>query len=163
MTIRTTLLALALMNVALLLPASVTLAADAADPAIGSWKLNLDKSKLDASTPAPKSAVRTYTASPGGLTVSLKSVDASGAPHESGSAFTYDGQKHPVKGVTAYDTVAVKRVGSHESKSELYRDGKLVGHLTRVVSKDGKTMTVTSEVTGATGTKMHDVAVYDRQ
>jgi hypothetical protein len=32
-----------------------------------------------------------------------------------------------------------------------------------VVSKDGKTMTITSDLTGADGTKSHDVAVYDRQ
>lgn len=163
MTFRSSLLALALVNVALLLPGAVTAAADAPDPAIGTWNLNLQKSKLDPSMPAVKSAVRTYTASPGGLTVSLQSVDASGAPHESGSAFTYDGKQHPVKGVTDYDTVAVTRVGSHESKSDLYRDGKVVGHLTRVVSKDGKTMTVTSDLTGAKGNKIHDVAVYDRQ
>lgn len=162
MTIRTTLLALALMNVALLLPASVTHAADAPDPAIGTWNLNLQKSKLDSSMPAVKSAVRTYTASPGGLTVSQHTTDANGS-HDSGSAFTYDGQQHPVKGVTDYDSVAVKRVGTHESKSDLYRDGKVVGHLVRTVSKDGKTMTITSELTGAKGNKIHDTAVYDRQ
>ena len=107
--------------------------------------------------------MRTYSASPGGLTVSQQTVDASGATRESGAAFTYDGQKHPVKGVTDYDTISVKRVGTNESKSEMFRDGKLIGHLTRVVSKDGKTLTVTSDLTSAKGAKIHDVAVYDRQ
>ena len=161
--IRSTLLAWALVGVALLLPSTFTLAADAPDPAIGTWNLNLQKSKLDPSNPAPKSAVRTYSASPGGLTVSMQSVDASGASHDTNASFTYDGKQHPVKGASDYDTVAVSRVSANESKSDLIRDGKVIGHLSRVVSKDGKTLTVTSDLTSAKGTKIHDVAVFDRQ
>jgi hypothetical protein len=163
MTIRIPLLASMLMSVALLVPITVTSAADAPDPAIGTWKLNVGKSKLDPSMGGVKSAVRTYSASPGGMTVSQTTVDASGAGHEGGSSFTYDGKRHPVHGVDGYDTVAVKRVGSNESKSDLFLGDKLVGHLTRVVSKDGKSMTITSDYTDSKGNKLHDVAMYDRQ
>ena len=162
MAIKSALLALAFLAAATFSTLNLASAADAPDPAVGTWKLNLDKSKPDASMPV-KSAVRTYSPSEGGLTVSQTTVDANGASHESGSSFTYDGKQHPVHGVSDYDMVAVKRVGSHESKSELYRDGKRIGHLTRTVSKDGKILTVTSDLTGAKGNKIHDVAVYDRQ
>jgi hypothetical protein len=147
-----------------MLPLTCVLGADAAvDPAVGTWTLDLAKSKLDPNEPALKSSVRTYTASADGLTVSIHSVDADGTAHDSGSTFTYDGKRHPVSGTTAYDSIAVTRVGANESKTRLIKSGKVVGHLTRVVSKDGKTMTVTVDETNSKGAKIHEVTVYDRQ
>ena len=46
---------------------SVGSAADAADPVIGTWKLNLEKSKFAADR-APKSMTRTYAPAAGGGT-----------------------------------------------------------------------------------------------
>jgi hypothetical protein len=45
----------------------------------------------------------------------------------------------------------------------LIHDGNAIGHLTRVVSQDGKSMTITVEMINAPGTVEHDVTVYDRQ
>jgi hypothetical protein len=154
----------ALLSVALMLPLTCVLGADTAtDPAVGVWTLDLAKSKMDANDPAPKSSVRTYTATSDGLKVAIHSVDADGTAHDTSSTFTYDGKSHPVSGTPDYDNIAVTRVGTNESKTELIKSGKVIGHLTRVVSKDGKTMTVTSDETNAKGVKIHDVAVYARQ
>jgi hypothetical protein len=156
--------ALALLNAALLLPMTSLLAADmAVDPAVGTWTLDLAKSKLDPNDTPLKSSVRTYTATADGLKVSIHSVDADGSARDSSSTFTYDGKSHPVSGITEYDTIAVTRVGTNESKTELIRSGKVIGHLARVVSKDGKTMTVTVDETNAKGAKIHEVTVYERQ
>jgi hypothetical protein len=164
MKLTTTLFATALLNAALALPLTMPAgAATATDPAVGTWTLNPAKSKPDAASPAPKSSVRTYSATADGLKVVIDSVGADGATHELTSTFTYDGKQHPVTGATDYDTIAVRRVGPSESKSDLIRAGQIIGHLTRVVSKDGKTMTITSELTSAKGAKVHDVSVYDRQ
>jgi hypothetical protein len=147
-----------------MLPLTCVLGADtAADPAVGTWALDLAKSKLDPNEPALKSSVRTYTATADGLKVSIHSVDASGTAHDTSSTFTYDGKPHPVSGTTDYDTIAVTRVGTSESKTELINAGKVIGHLSRVVSKDGRTMTVTVDETNAKGTKIHDVTVYQRE
>jgi len=147
-----------------MLPFTCILGADmAVDPAVGTWTLDLAKSKLDPNEPALKSSVRTYTATADGLKVSIHSVEADGTAHDTGSTFTYDGKPHPVSGTTNYDTIAVTRVGTNESKTELIKSGKVVGHLSRVVSKDGKTMTVTVDETNAKGAKVHEVTVYDRQ
>jgi hypothetical protein len=156
--------ALALLTSALMWPLSYVLGADAAvDPAVGSWTLDVAKSKLDPNEPALKSSVRTYTATQDGLSVSIHSVDADGAAHDTSSTFTYDGKPHPVSGTTSYDSIVVTRVGANESKTKLIKSGKTVGHLTRMVSKDGKTMTVTVDETNSKGAKIHEVTVYERQ
>jgi hypothetical protein len=157
-------LSLALLAVVSLLWLSPVLAADSGtDPAVGSWSLNTAKSKPDPSLPAVKSQMRTYTASPGGLTVAVHLVMADGSAHDVGSSFAYDGKKHAVTGVDAYDAIRVKHLGPGSSYSTLYSGGKPIGHLTRKVSKDGKTMTVTSIYTDKSGNKVHDVGVFDRQ
>jgi hypothetical protein len=168
MKFKSTLFAAAVLNAVLALPltmaSAVTSAAEMAmDPAVGTWALNLGKSKLDASSPAPKSSVRTYTATPDGLKVAIHSVNAAGEGHDLTSSFSYDGKQHSVTGSEDYDTIAVTRTGPNDSKSDFIKGGKVIGHLTRSVSKDGKTMTITSDLTNAKGVKVHDVAVYDRQ
>jgi hypothetical protein len=164
MKFKTTLFATALLNAALALPLTMAVGAtNAVDPAVGTWTLNLAKSKPDAASPTPKRSVRTYSATADGLTVVIDTVGADGATHELSSTFSYDGKQHPVTGATDYDTIAVTRMGPRKSKTDMIRGGQTVGHLTRVVSKDGKTMTITSDLTSAKGEKLHDVAVYDRQ
>jgi hypothetical protein len=43
------------------------------------------------------------------------------------------------------------------------KDGKVTGSVHRVVSADGKTLTVHNKGTHADGTKYDDTLVYDRQ
>jgi hypothetical protein len=164
MKLKSQLAAMLLMSLVLALPMMIAGAADnSVDPAVGTWKLNLEKSKPDAAMPKVTSVVRTYTATADGLKVSVQTVDAEGGKRSVESTFTYDGKPHPVTGLADYDTIAVTRVGRFESKTELINAGKVIGHLTRVVSKDGKTMTVTVDETNAKGVKLHDVTVYDKQ
>ena len=161
---RRRLVALALLNVAWLLPLTAALSEQTAvDPAVGSWKLNIAKSKLDPSESGLQSSMRTYTATADGMTTSIHSVDASGAPQDTGTTFVYDGKRHPVTGPTEYDAVAVTRVSTNKSRTEFFRSGKVVGHLLRVVSNDGSTMTITFDLRTSRGTKFRDMTVYDRQ
>jgi len=168
MKFKSTLVAAALLNALFALPFTMapvmTSGAEMSlDPAVGTWALNVNKSKLDAAEPAPKSSVRTYSATPDGLKVTIHTVKASGEPHDMSSSFSYDGKQHPATGSEDYDTIAVTRTGPNDSKSEFIKGGKVIGHLTRSVSSDGKTMTITSDLVNAKGTHIHDVAVYDRQ
>jgi len=87
MNFKSTLLAAALLNAVLALPLTMvplmTSGAELSlDPAVGTWTLNLGKSKLDASSPAPKSSVRTYSATPDGLKVAIHTVKADGETHD---------------------------------------------------------------------------------
>ena len=161
---RSRLVALALLNAAWLPPLTAALGAESAvDPAVGSWTLNLAKSKLDPSESGLKSSVRTYTATPDGMTSSIHSVNANGVAEGTGTTFVYDGKRHAVTGPTQYDAVAVTRVSPYQARTELIRGGQVVGHVIRIVSKDGKTMTIRFDLKTTQGAKIHDITVYDRQ
>jgi hypothetical protein len=59
--------------------------------------------------------------------------------------------------------VAVRRVDSHTIEFTRKRGGKVVQTATSVVSKDGKTRTITSSGVNAQGQKMSTVGVYEKK
>ena len=142
--------------------AGVALAAHAADPALGTWTLNLDKSKFTPG-PAPKSQSRTYAQTPDGIALTVTGVAADGSAMSNQSTFKYDGKDYPVTGSSDYDTLSLKRVNGSTVKSVQKKDGKYVGTTVRTVSGHGKVLTLTSKGKSATGTSFHNVAVYDKQ
>lgn len=142
--------------------AAVSLAADAPDPVLGTWTLNLAKSKFNPG-PAPKSQTRTYTASDGGISMSLKGVAADGSPVSGQATFKYDGKAYPTTGSPDFDAISLKRVNDSTVKSTLMKAGKQIGLTTRTISADGKVLTLSSKGTNANGKPFDNVAVYDKQ
>jgi hypothetical protein len=141
---------------------SVTVQAQtASNPVIGTWKLNLVKSKFDPG-PAPKSQTRTYEATPDGTKITIRTVTASGEV-VSGATAKYDGKSYPYVGNPNFDAIIPTVVSELESKSELMRSGKVIGHFSRVLSKDHKTLTVHETLTTASGVMETDIEIYDRQ
>jgi hypothetical protein len=140
--------------------AGVALAAT--DVAVGTWKLNLDKSKFNPG-PAFKSQTRSYEATSDGLKLTISGVAADGSSNSGGSTFKYDGKDYPITGSPDYDTLSLKRVNSHTVTSTQKKDGKAIGTTTRTVSKDGKVMTLTSKGKGANGAAFHNTLVFDKQ
>ena len=65
------------------------------DPAVGTWKLNLGKSKYSPG-PAPKSQTITITAAGNGIRVSAKGVDGDGKATSTEYTASYDGRDVPV-------------------------------------------------------------------
>jgi hypothetical protein len=137
-------------------------AAAGADSIDGTWKLNVAKSKFNPG-PAPQSQTRTYVETAQGVTLTFSGVAADGSPMSGGSTFKYDGKDYPITGLPNYDAIALTRVDANTVKSTQKRAGKAVGTTTRTVSKDGKTMTLTSKGTSAKGTPYDDVLVFDKQ
>ena len=132
------------------------------DPAVGTWKLNLTKSKY-VPGPLPKSNTVTITAVPNGVHVVAKGEDAAGKPTGIDYTATADGKDMPVKGAPAYDTTAMKRVDANTTEQTRKKEGKVVQTVTRKVSADGKTMTVTTRGKDEAGRTINNVAVYDKQ
>ena len=133
------------------------------DPAVGTWKLNLTKSKYSPG-PLPKSNTVTIAAAPnGGLHVTAKGEDAAGKPTSIDYTASADGKDMPVKGAPAYDTTAMKRVDANTTEQTRKKEGKVVQTVTRKVSADGKTMTVTTRGKDENGRTINNVAVYDKQ
>ena len=132
------------------------------DPAVGTWKLNTAKSKYDPG-PMPKNNTIMITAAGNGVHVVAKGEDATGKPTSIDYTATYDGKDSPVKGAPAYDAVSLKRVDANTTEQIRKKEGKMVQTLTRKISADGKTMTVTTRGKDENGRTLNTVAVYDRQ
>lgn len=121
------------------------------------------KSKFDPG-PAPKSEVRAFEAISDGNTKStVQTTTASGTAATRIATYKYDGKSYPVQGSANFDSIAVMRVSASQVKTTLMRGGKPIGELIGLVSKDGKALTMTYTFTTPSGTKEHDVIVYDRQ
>jgi hypothetical protein len=134
----------------------------AADPVVGTWKLNLAKSTFSPG-PAPKSQTRIYAESAQGMTVTVKTTAADGKESTTNLTFKEDGKSYPASGTPDFDMVSVTRTDAYTVHSTQTKAGATVGNAVRTVSKDGKTLTFAQKGTHAGGGKYDDVSVYDRQ
>ena len=134
----------------------------AADPASGTWKLNAAKSKYTPGPP-PKSATVTYEETADGIKRTGKSVDGEGKTTSFEYTAKYDGKDYPVTGSDLYDAISLKRINEQTAEGTLKKSGKVVSHARRVVSENGKTMTLTINGTNAKGQKTKDIAIYEKQ
>jgi hypothetical protein len=141
---------------------ALSVAASPADPHVGTWKLNLAKSKYSPG-PGPKAVTMKIEAKGAGFHLTQTGTDATGKPIKIEFTANYDGKDNPTTGVLNTDTIAVKRVDANTSESTLKKGGKVVMTVTSVVSRDGKTRTSTFKGTDAAGKPVSNVAVYDRQ
>jgi hypothetical protein len=142
--------------------AIATAAASAADPVIGTWKLNAAKSTFSPG-PALKSQTRSYAQSPDGMVLTTKTVAADGKESTLSLTFKADGKPYAVSGSPDFDTVSVKRVDARTVNSTLMKAGVTVGTGVRKVLKDGETLTFAQKGTHVGGAKYDDVLVYDRE
>jgi hypothetical protein len=134
-------------------------AAMAADPVIGTWKLNVAKSTV-AGAPATGSETRTYSQGADGITVDIKTTGADGKTNEQKTTYHLDGKAYPATNAPGFDSLSAKQTDANTADFSLMKGGKKVGTLRRAVSADGKVLTVTTEMTDA---KTKSVSVYDKQ
>jgi hypothetical protein len=134
------------------------------NPLVGTWKLNVTKSKYDPG-PAPKSLTRTVETQGDGIKYTFDGVSADGKAVAYGFAVKFDGKDNPIMGSmpSGADSIAAKRIDSNNYEATLKKGGKVIGMSKVTVSKDGKVTTVDSKGTNAAGEKTHDVQVYDKQ
>jgi hypothetical protein len=150
-----------IMTIALLSTLFLGATAFAADAVVGTWKLNVAKSKFSGT--APKSATRVYAASADGTTLDQKIVGADGKEMSMHTTIKYDGKDYPVTGNPDGDTVVAKVIDARTTDFTIKKGGKAVGSVHRVVSADGKTLTVSNKGTHADGKTYDDTLVFDKQ
>ena len=132
---------------------------------VGTWKLNLEKSKYAAGQ-APKSLTRTVSADGDAVTYKFEGVGADGTAFSFSFTSKYDGKDAEVTGAGmpyGADHIAIKQVNSHETTATLKKGDKVVGSSTATVSHDGKMVTLTSKGTDANGKPVKSVSIYDKQ
>jgi hypothetical protein len=145
------------------LAVAVLATAQPKDPFVGTWVLNLAKSKYSPGPP-PKSTTTTVEAAGKGYKLSVKVEPASGPAQEWSYTTNLDGKDSPITGNNPNaDTIAVKRIDAHTLESVNKKGGKVMSTQKNVVSADGKTRTVTTTGTTATGEKVNNVAVYEKK
>jgi hypothetical protein len=132
----------------------------AANPQIGTWKLNEAKSKMPAGM--GKNTTVTYTEEKDKIKVTVEGVDKDGKPTHSVWVGKFDGKAYPVKGNLPYNSVAYKMVNDHSNDITTMKDGKKVWNGRITVSADGKSRTVTINGIDANGKKFKGTAVYDK-
>jgi hypothetical protein len=142
--------------------AAVELAAQGADPLVGTWELNVAKSKYTPG-PAPKSETRTYVVAGSAIEASSKGVDGTGKPTAASWTVNYDGKDHPETGNPNADTLSLKRINPFSAEFTQKRAGKVVITGKRTISPDGKVMTITSKGTNASGQTINDVEVFEKR
>jgi hypothetical protein len=134
-----------------------------ADTQVGVWKLIPEKSKYSPG-PGPKSGTSKIEAAGKGTKVTVSQIFPDGATRHWEFTADYDGKDSPVTGNNPdADTVARTRVDANTVKMVSKKGGKVTLTQTSSVSADGKTRTVTSTGTNASGKPVNNVAVYERQ
>lgn len=128
----------------------------------GTWQLNVAKSKFEPGPPL-KSQTRTVKTEGDLQTQTIETVTADGKSTNSHSAYRLDGKDYPITGSAEFDSVAVKQVDESTIDGTLKRAGKAAATTRRTLSKDKKTMTVTTKGMNRAGQTMHNVLVFDRQ
>lgn len=144
------------------LTAAACLLSAAADPIVGTWKMNVAKSKFSPG-PAPKSSTTTYTQEGDWLVVKSVGVNSAGEPVNRTNRFKTDGGSYTYTGPNGPGKISVKKVDEHTyvSTTTLDAGGSTVGR--SVYSKDGKTRTQTVTGVNSKGEKLNHVIVYERQ
>ncbi|MGA2190916.1 MAG: hypothetical protein ABSH33_20550 [Steroidobacteraceae bacterium] len=145
---------------ALLTVGSAAIAAESAtDPVVGTWTLNVAKSKFSEGH-ALKSQTRTYSQSADGITLNMKTVGADGKETTTQTTYHLDGKDYPITGRPDFDSLSGKQISPNTASFTLKKGGKTVGTTRRTVSKDGKTLTTTDKMPGSTAV---DTGVFDKQ
>ena len=133
------------------------------DARIGSWKVNLAKSKFG-SGPAPKSnTAKLEPHGSNGIKATAERVDDQGQKTVLSYTADYDGKDYPVTGDPGRDTVAMKRIDAYTLEVTNKKAGKVVTSGKEVLSKDGKVRTITMHGTDAQGRAFTNVSVYEKQ
>jgi hypothetical protein len=142
--------------------AAMESAAQGGDPIIGTWELNVAKSKYTPG-PAVESQTRTYEVAGKLIKVSSKGVDGTGKPTAASWSMAYDGKDRPQTGNPNADTLSLKRVNDSTVEFTQKKAGKVVITGTRTISPDGKVMTITSKGTNALGQTIDNVEVFEKR
>ena len=133
----------------------------AADPNIGTWKLNESKSKIAPGT--PKNTTVVYVADGGRIKVIVDGVDKDGKPTHNEWTGMFDGKDYPLVGDPMNDSRGYKTIDANTVELWNKKGGKVMVTGTIVIAPDGKSRTLTTKSKGGDGKEIISIAVYDKQ
>lgn len=144
----------------------VLIAADGlaqAPSALGTWTLNVAKSKYDPD-PAPKSQTTIQSGVPGGGMKAISDqVDASGRTLHTEITTMFDGKEAVLNGAAVPTTRVYKRIDDRTYEFVTRVQGKVTTTTRVAIAADGKTRTITTTGTDEQGRRVNNVALWDRK
>jgi hypothetical protein len=128
---------------------------------LGTWKLNVAKSRYRVGPP-PLSQVRTYEPHGESVKATIVTVYADGRSTTVGYVANYDSLEYAVTGSPDADTITLKKVAPRTAQAELSHAGMIMAKASRTISEDGLVMTIAYKGE-LMGRPVDYVAVYDKQ
>ena len=132
-------------------------------PLMGTWKLDPAKSKYSPGPPPKSTMTKNLPYGKDGLHVIVDGVDAQGNPTHTEYTAQFDGKEYPVQNDPNRDTVILKRVDAYTMEATYKKAGKVASTSRVVVSKDGKTFTVSLTGKNAKGETVNNTAVFEKE
>jgi hypothetical protein len=155
---------LALTAAAALFLISAASSADAPNPWIGKWALDLHKSTFHPGPSGMKSQTITVTEAPGGATHNvIDTVGADGSTFHVEYTSSSDGKAVPTTGDPDSDSLVQTSPNPNAVKSVWLKAGKATATGTLTMSKSGKSFQGPYYGTNADGSKWNNHLVYVRQ
>jgi hypothetical protein len=139
-----------------------------ADPFVGTWKLDSDRSKFSSTGTSFMFATIQVESAGSGLKSTASAADGEGLASDFTFNSPLDGTPSKViaatsiRGSSAVDTVSLKRIDDHTITATGSKNGRLVFSDKRVVSTDGMTMTITRNGITPEGRKYQSTIVLVR-
>jgi hypothetical protein len=136
----------------------------AADREIGTWKMNPSKTKVTGPA-GPQEKSSTVKIEPQGDSIKLTwdAVNAEGKAVHGQFVAKYDGKDYPVIGSPDVDMVSQKKIDANTGEYVWKKAGKEVMTERFVISKDGKTSTLTARGKNAQGQDYTVVTFWEKQ
>ena len=142
--------------------AITAIAAFGADESLGTWKLNIAKSKVSPTAPV-KSLTTTREAAENGVKQTTTGERADGTKVNYSYTAKYDGSAYPVTGAP-WDTISITQVDPNVLKTETKKTaGKYKSTSQTIVSRDGMVMTTPSKGIDAEGKPFNYTMVWEEQ
>ena len=133
--------------------------AQSTNPLIGTWELNVAKSKSPF-----KSGTTTVSAMGNGIKFVVDMEGTDGTKSHWEFTANYDGKDVPVTGENPYgDTIAATRVDERTTRLVAKYKGKPTTTHTIVVSPDGRTRTSAAKGTDKAGKPLDSVSFYEKR
>lgn len=131
------------------------------DAFVGAWRLRPAESRYEHGEP-PREAVYEIDRDRQWLLFAARWTDAHGRRLELSFAGVPDGEPYPYDDPAVADTLTTTLEDARTLTTTIHRDGRVAGVGRRVLSEDGRTLTITQQYTRPDGTPFANVSVYER-
>lgn len=129
------------------------------DKVLGTWRLNVERSRY-VPGPPPRSETRTYERDGDAVKATIRRVLADGRAEVVEYTADFDNPA-PVTGSADIDRILMKRLDAYTAESVLTHAGRVFATARRVISPDGRSMTIRLRREG--NSLINNVAYYERE